>query len=265
MLVYANGKDSILATLPQTPDDDNPLSSSPPSSPQTVTLQPFSNDSISNPLSDNSQTNAPQKRKKNIPLSPLTLSEEQKQHEKKTTLTKRNNVTRSPTNQQIVHKLPLVENMAKSWRGGQLFVTDRHYKIQPGFAGIGSYGAVLTAYDLRYNGTLVAIKKISKVFYDMEDAKRTLREIHILSKCDHPNVKRVLFYGTPQGACGCPRPTFLLVNFAQRSLHDVHTSFRHTKGCPILVCLKFIAPTPILTDCGVKRYDPSLRRMGNSQ
>lgn len=47
--------------------------------------------------------------------------------------------------------------------------------------GYGAYGVVCSAQD-KQTGEKVAIKKISKAFQDLVDAKRVLREIKILSK-----------------------------------------------------------------------------------
>ncbi|CCF73394.1 mitogen-activated protein kinase [Babesia microti strain RI] len=57
--------------------------------------------------------------------------------------------------------------------------------------GSGSYGQVSKAYDSIEN-RYVAIKRIHKVFDDLVDCKRILREIAILNRLDHPNVVKLL-------------------------------------------------------------------------
>eukprot|EP01083_Nonionella_stella_P132803 403805_1 len=59
-----------------------------------------------------------------------------------------------------------------------------------GIIGIGSYAVVIEAKDTRLNGRLVAIKKNKNVFAELSDAKRVLREIHLLMMFSHDdNIK----------------------------------------------------------------------------
>jgi len=68
----------------------------------------------------------------------------------------------------------------------QTFTVDEKY--QPlNEIGQGAYGVVCAAMDTS-TGTKVAIKKISKVFDDLIDGKRVLREIKLLRHFDHENV-----------------------------------------------------------------------------
>lgn len=63
---------------------------------------------------------------------------------------------------------------------------DRKYElIKP--IGQGAYGVVISALDTE-NGQKVAIKKITRAFDDLVDAKRILREITLLRKFSHDNV-----------------------------------------------------------------------------
>ncbi|XP_055388512.1 uncharacterized protein LOC129617161 [Condylostylus longicornis] len=57
--------------------------------------------------------------------------------------------------------------------------------------GAGSYGHVCEAYD-RQERKVVAIKKIQRVFEDLIDCKRILREIAILNRLKHDNIVRTL-------------------------------------------------------------------------
>jgi len=53
--------------------------------------------------------------------------------------------------------------------------------------GQGAYGVVISAKDTKA-GQNVAIKKITNLFKDLEDAKRILREIRLLQHLKHPNI-----------------------------------------------------------------------------
>lgn len=57
--------------------------------------------------------------------------------------------------------------------------------------GTGSYGHVCEAYD-KLEKRVVAIKKIHRVFEDLIDCKRILREISILNRLNHDHVVKVL-------------------------------------------------------------------------
>jgi mitogen-activated protein kinase 1/3 len=70
------------------------------------------------------------------------------------------------------------------------------YEIR-GLVGTGSYGHVCEAYD-KVNNRVVAIKKIHKVFEDLIDCKRILREIAILNRLEHPNVIAILDLCVPE-------------------------------------------------------------------
>ncbi|EZG64224.1 mitogen-activated protein kinase [Gregarina niphandrodes] len=57
--------------------------------------------------------------------------------------------------------------------------------------GTGSYGTVAEAYDTATK-KIVAIKKIPRVFEDLVDCKRVLREVAILNRLKHENVVKVV-------------------------------------------------------------------------
>merc|ERR1719229_1714566 len=57
--------------------------------------------------------------------------------------------------------------------------------------GSGSYGSVCEASDTETND-IVAIKRCKRIFEDLIDCKRILREISILSKLQHNNVVRII-------------------------------------------------------------------------
>jgi serine/threonine protein kinase len=73
----------------------------------------------------------------------------------------------------------------KSIYGGyEFFLPGRYKPIE--IIGVGSYGAVIEAKDLKHNRN-VAIKKIQNIM-DEVDLKRVLREIIILKYMKHDNV-----------------------------------------------------------------------------
>eukprot|EP01062_Namystynia_karyoxenos_P036426 TRINITY_DN2652_c0_g6_i1.p1 TRINITY_DN2652_c0_g6~~TRINITY_DN2652_c0_g6_i1.p1 ORF type:complete len:399 (+),score=143.71 TRINITY_DN2652_c0_g6_i1:89-1198(+) len=73
--------------------------------------------------------------------------------------------------------------------GGSKFVVDNRYDVTKA-VGYGAYGIVCAATDTQKNER-VAIKKIPKVFEDLVDGKRILREIKLLTFMDHENILSV--------------------------------------------------------------------------
>eukprot|EP01062_Namystynia_karyoxenos_P032958 TRINITY_DN24271_c0_g1_i2.p1 TRINITY_DN24271_c0_g1~~TRINITY_DN24271_c0_g1_i2.p1 ORF type:complete len:363 (+),score=107.00 TRINITY_DN24271_c0_g1_i2:101-1189(+) len=69
---------------------------------------------------------------------------------------------------------------------GKRFVVDERYKVTRMIGG-GAYGAVCSAVDTQ-TGEQVAIKKIPRVFDDLVDGKRILREVKLLAFLDHDNI-----------------------------------------------------------------------------
>ncbi|AFZ80232.1 mitogen-activated protein kinase 2, putative [Theileria equi strain WA] len=95
-----------------------------------------------------------------------------------------------PNRYSSVHTLEKNSNIKVHVHNGIKWeLTDRYKFID--MVGSGSYGHVCRAYDLQEN-KFVAIKRIHKVFDDLIDCKRILREIAILNRLDHPNVVRIL-------------------------------------------------------------------------
>jgi serine/threonine protein kinase len=69
------------------------------------------------------------------------------------------------------------------------FEVPKHYRvISP--VGYGAYGFVVSAVDQR-TGRNVAIKKNSRVFRDLSDCKRIVREILVLRHLQHDNIVRI--------------------------------------------------------------------------
>jgi len=71
----------------------------------------------------------------------------------------------------------------------QKFVVDRKY-VPIKCLGAGAYGVVCSASDTE-SGRKVAIKKVSRAFEEVTDAKRILREVKMLRHFDHPNIVKL--------------------------------------------------------------------------
>eukprot|EP00755_Sulcionema_specki_P002632 Sspe_Gene.118956::Locus_113571_Transcript_1_1_Confidence_1.000_Length_387::g.118956::m.118956 len=74
-------------------------------------------------------------------------------------------------------------------KGNHMEVDGKYSIIKP--VGYGAYGFVCAAQDTA-TGKKVAIKKISKVFEDLIDGKRILREIKLLPILQHENIMGIL-------------------------------------------------------------------------
>jgi len=57
--------------------------------------------------------------------------------------------------------------------------------------GSGSYGSVFAAKDIQTN-KIVAVKIMSDIFKEPEDAKRILREVSLLKKMDSPYIVKLI-------------------------------------------------------------------------
>lgn len=82
---------------------------------------------------------------------------------------------------------PGTTNDATSLFGEQI---DAKYELIKSI-GHGAYGVVISAVN-KETGQKVAIKKITRAFDDLVDAKRILREITLLRKFGHDNVRALL-------------------------------------------------------------------------
>merc|ERR1712032_127193 len=143
--------------------------------------------------------------------------------------------------------------------------------------GIGSYGSVVQALDKTTNEK-VAIKKVDKVFDDLIDGKRILREIALLRHLRHPTIVNIIEILPPKD----PKrfnEVFLVMEYAQSDLKKLFKSPYHlemshinTLAYGILVGLKYIHTAGVLhrdlkpanvlinQDCTVKICDFGLAR-----
>lgn len=84
---------------------------------------------------------------------------------------------------EVAQKIPLRRPWTTAW------LSSERYEVGK-LIGKGSYGTVRAAYDLQEERH-VAIKMIPHLFDDLDDCKRNLREIAILSKLNHENIVRL--------------------------------------------------------------------------
>eukprot|EP00742_Colponemidia_sp_Colp-10_P003251 GILJ01003461.1.p1 GENE.GILJ01003461.1~~GILJ01003461.1.p1 ORF type:complete len:447 (-),score=62.86 GILJ01003461.1:208-1548(-) len=143
--------------------------------------------------------------------------------------------------------------------------------------GSGSYGHVCEALDLTIQQK-VAIKKVNRVFEDLVDCKRILREICILRRLSHPNIIELKDIVRPRSFESFDN-LYVVLEYAQSDLKKlvkspVHLEDIHIKTVlyNLLVGLKFlhsagilhrdIKPANILVneDCSVKICDFGLAR-----
>ncbi|KAF8282175.1 mitogen-activated protein kinase [Trypanosoma cruzi cruzi] len=80
---------------------------------------------------------------------------------------------------------------------GQRFEVAKSYKLIK-LVGCGAYGSVCSAID-EGSGDRVAIKKVSRVFADIKEGKRILREMDILTTLHHTNLIRLRNFIRPYG------------------------------------------------------------------
>jgi mitogen-activated protein kinase 1/3 len=85
--------------------------------------------------------------------------------------------------------------------------------------GHGAYGVVVSALD-KPTGRKVAIKKVSKAFEDLIDAKRILREIKLLRNFDHENIISLLDIEKPQSRTGY-EDIYIITDLMETDLHRV--------------------------------------------
>ncbi|RHY91333.1 hypothetical protein DYB37_003621, partial [Aphanomyces astaci] len=101
---------------------------------------------------------------------------------------------------------------------GTTFQVDTKYKfIKP--IGHGAYGVVISAQNTE-TGDKVAIKKVSKAFEDLIDAKRILREIKLLQHFDHENIITIVDL-LPPPSLALFEDVYIISDLMETDLHRI--------------------------------------------
>ena len=96
---------------------------------------------------------------------------------------------------------------------------NRYSLIRP--IGKGAYGTVCSADDLLTNQR-VAIKKIGNVFDSPLDARRTLREIRLLSRLHHENIIGLKdVFPPPAASAGAFQDIYMVYDLLDTDLHQI--------------------------------------------
>jgi len=98
------------------------------------------------------------------------------------------------------------------------FDVDRKY-FPVKVLGEGAYGVVCLAED-REESKQLAIKKCSKAFHDLVDAKRILREIKLLRHFDHPNIVSVRDLVPPRSLAYI-EDVYIVMDSMEANLHKI--------------------------------------------
>ena len=127
----------------------------------------------------------------------------------------------------ISSKASLCDNSVMPDRGGKkcyrvkgnVLVVDERYEVfQP--VGYGAYGVVCAGKDHR-TGKRVAIKKIPKVFMDLVDGKRILRELKLLPFLNHENVMGLIDIMRPKEGRDAFDDIYVVCELMETDLHQV--------------------------------------------
>eukprot|EP01064_Diplonema_japonicum_P020368 TRINITY_DN2967_c0_g3_i1.p1 TRINITY_DN2967_c0_g3~~TRINITY_DN2967_c0_g3_i1.p1 ORF type:complete len:398 (+),score=58.33 TRINITY_DN2967_c0_g3_i1:67-1194(+) len=102
---------------------------------------------------------------------------------------------------------------------GNLMEVDSKYEVfHP--VGYGAYGVVCAGLNTE-TGSRVAIKKIPKVFMDLVDAKRILRELKLLPYLRHENVMKIIDIMKPKEGKDRFHDIYVVCELMETDLHQV--------------------------------------------
>jgi serine/threonine protein kinase len=102
---------------------------------------------------------------------------------------------------------------------GVTFEVDTNYEVIKAI-GFGAYGLVCSAKDLETK-EYVAIKKIPKIFDDLVDGKRVLREMKLLRMLRHPQIVKLHRFLVPREGYENFRDVYLVSELLDTDLHVV--------------------------------------------
>ena len=162
---------------------------------------------------------------------------------------------------------------------GVTFEVDENYEVIKAI-GFGAYGLVCSAKDTVKN-EYVAIKKIPKIFDDLVDGKRVLREMKLLRMLRHPNIVKLHRFLVPREGYDAFRDVYLVSELLDTDLHVVVKSKQklqddHQKYFihQLLKCLNYIHSAGVIhrdlkpgnllmnSNCDLKLCDFGLARGG---
>jgi serine/threonine protein kinase len=103
-------------------------------------------------------------------------------------------------------------------RAGVMNVDVRYSMIKK--LGQGAYGIVGQFTDTT-NGSIVAIKKTTKAFDDPTDAKRTLRELKLLSHLEHENIVRLTDVLPSAATADGQQDVYMVMESMDTDLHQI--------------------------------------------
>jgi len=105
--------------------------------------------------------------------------------------------------------------------GVEFTLSSRYEPVKP--IGVGAFGAVISANDIENNNLPVAIKKISKAFRELLEAKRLVREIRALRFFDHPHIISIMDILPPPSLLAMT-DVYVITDLMETDLHRVVTS-----------------------------------------
>lgn len=112
----------------------------------------------------------------------------------------------------------------RTWLGRHAFEVDARYEPVK-MIGRGAYGVVCAAIDAA-DGTStvkrkVAVKKLTSCFDSLVEARRVLREVHLLRRLKHDNVIELLDVMMPTGEDGRVNDVYLVYELMDTDLHQI--------------------------------------------
>ena len=128
-------------------------------------------------------------------------------------------VSRVQKYKQTFMQMPLISPEFASWDLAGKYIPEK-------LIGEGSYGSVIRAKE-KSTGRLVAIKRIARIFEDLNDGKRVLRELILLKRLRHPSVVQFLEILVPQNDYENFRELYLVQEYAPSDLKRFFSSPKH--------------------------------------
>jgi len=136
---------------------------------------------------------------------------------------------------------------------GHRFVVDKRYSPKKSL-GAGAYGVVCAAEDTLTGGP-VAIKKVTRAFADLIDAKRVLREIKMLGHFDHPNIIKMVDMVNPFNKTEF-EDVYLIMDLMETDLHRIiHSKNKLTEQHLQYFIYQLLCGCKYMHSCGIIHRD----------